>query len=368
MKKLIIGVLLALAASASFVPVAQAQSATPPGESRVLFIFDTSSAMKKRLPAEVKSIKRLFALAFAEQLHRNDTIGVWTFDQELHTGEFPLQYYQPEDLPDIASNIVLFVESRHYSRTTSFDKLVPTLNRVINGSGRLTTLIFCDGETPISGTVYDDSINRIFKEHERDMQKLREPFVIVFQSQDGQYIRSSINAAEEVNVPPFPPEPAPPPPVVTPEPPPPPAQPLIIIDHPNPAPPPVQTAPPPQNPVTNATAPAAPANPPVTPPQSLNTVAPTNPTPVAVAAPPATIPAAFTNAAPASPPAVPNPPAIASTAPAAPAPGNPGVDKTTLLAIGIGTLIVAAVASFYTMRRTRRHDSESLITQSLKKR
>lgn len=370
MKKFIIGLGLALVASAVLIPASRAQSAASPGGSRVLFIFDTSSAMKKRLPAEVKSIKRLFALAFAEQLHRGDTIGVWTFDQDLRTGEFPLQNYQPEALPDIASNIILFVESRHYSKTTSFEKMVPTLNRVINSSGRLTTLIFCDGETPISGTVYDDSINRIFKEHGRDMRKMREPFVIVFKSQDGQYISSTINAAEEVNVPPFPPPPAPPPPIVTPAPPPPSAQPLIIIDHPNPAPPPpARTPPPAQSPVTNAPAPAAPAHPAVAPPpQSLNSTPPAKSPVAAHPAPEAGLTAAPSNVVASLPPAAPNPPAIVPTPSALPTPETTGVARDNLLAAGAGILLVAGVFSFLLLRRTRRHGSESLITQSLKKR
>ena len=85
---------LALLAALVFIPVSRAQEPGPPVETRVLIIFDTSSAMKKRVPNEVKAIKQLFALALAERLQTGDSIGVWTFNSDVHTGEYPLQFWQ----------------------------------------------------------------------------------------------------------------------------------------------------------------------------------------------------------------------------------------------------------------------------------
>ena len=351
-----------------------AQTATPRKEHRVLLIFENSSAMKKRVPSEIKSIKRLFALSLAEQLHRGDSVGAWTFGRNLSAGQFPLQYWQPEDITYITSNLVLFVEGQHYSGPGDFDKMVPRLNQIIKNSGQLTTLIFCDGETPINGTAYDSSINSVFKDHAHQMEKLREAFVIVLKTEDGKVLSSTINAAEAINVPAFA-EPLPVPPVPiyapsTPEPEPPApvstAAPLIVIGTKTetnlPPPEPASTPPPITTP-----APAAPVS---TPPPS-DIVVISNPPPKIVPAPPATTPVVQTNviAPPPLPPPTPPPapPVIQSTAPVMAPPETPPSNKRTLLSIGIGILVVAGIATFL-MRRSRRQPSGSLITESLKKR
>ena len=58
---------------------------------RYLFIFDTSSSMKKRLPAVKKTLTSMLATSMGGQLHTGDTIGVWTFNQDLYPGDVPLQ-------------------------------------------------------------------------------------------------------------------------------------------------------------------------------------------------------------------------------------------------------------------------------------
>ena len=144
-------------------------------------------------------------------------------------------------------------------------------------------LIFCDGEDEIKGTPYDASINQVFQQRQAAQKKARQPFVIVLRTQHGQYIGCTMNFPPGmVNVPEFPPLPAPPPPpaaVTAPPPapavaPPPTGPPLIIIGQnvetnwpPAPAPFPATNAVPAMPagvvpaPVTNPIAPPLPVNP-----------------------------------------------------------------------------------------------------------
>jgi hypothetical protein len=354
--------LLALLVAATFLPALHAQTSQPQRhvENRVLLIFDTSSAMKKRLPDEVRGIKRLFALTLSSQLQRGDTIGIWTFDQNLRTGEFPLQYWQPEDINTICSNVITFVEKHHYSKTTSYEKLMPKLISVMESSPRLTTLIFCDGETPIKGTPVDNAINGIFQKNESLMRKDREPYVLVFRTQFGKDVGSTINTAVTINVPQFPLPPAPPPPPVI-LPPPVSAStvpPLIIIGRgvettvPPPAPAPQQAPPP----ATVATSSASPG--------SLVVI-------MHPAHPATNTPAPETNAVEAAPTNMAPPPEVMSPPPAPPAPAAmataPPISNGGLIAIAVGVLVIVGVGGYVLSRRGRRRNSTSLITESLKK-
>lgn len=185
-------------------------------DSRFLFIFSTSAEMKNRLKLTQSELDQLLAFGIKGEMHPNDTLGVWTFDQELRTGKFPMMAWSPENAATIADEITKFVREQRFSKTNNFGRLMPVLDQVIETSPRLTVLIFCDGENDIVGTPYDDGINRIFRERRPIMKKSRQPFVIVMRTQLGKYVGCTINFPPGmVNVPPFPPFPQPQPPAIT---------------------------------------------------------------------------------------------------------------------------------------------------------
>ena len=151
-----------LLAGIFLVPAVRAQPAVRKVDNRFLLIFDTSSDMKRRLPAVQKALNDILVASTNGQLHPGDSIGVWTFDQELQAGQFPLQHWEPDNAAVIASNINAFVGKQRYTKTTRFDALLPLLNQVVRSSERLTVLIFCDGNGEIHGTPYDVGINQDF--------------------------------------------------------------------------------------------------------------------------------------------------------------------------------------------------------------
>lgn len=337
---------------------APAQPAAPAVENRFLLVFDTSSDMKKRLPAVQRVFDTMLASNMRGQLQAGDSIGVWTFDREVHTGQFPLLRWIPENAATIASNILRFVDKQHYSKRTSFDALRPYLNWIVQNSDRVTVLIICDGEGAIVGTPFDAGINRIFEQQQVERKKARQPFIIVLRSQLGSYIGCAVDSPPAlVNFPDFPPFPPPPiQPTTAPSPPPPPhveAPPLIIIGT---------------KPGTNALPPKPPSPPPPT----------TNQPPPTVAAPPTNVIASVeTNAPPpvaalkptnglGTMPASLIAPAVAVQANAlAPLPENSGLSTKKALVIGLIFLVLAGVLTVLFMSRWHKTDHGSLITRSM---
>ena len=182
-------------------------------DSRYLLIFDTSSGMKKRVPATQYAVERLFLSMMNGQLQPGDTVGAWAFDRKLRAGDFPLQHWMSQDAALIASNITNYVIRQRYSKSTRFDEVMPEVNNLVRNSERLTVLIFCDGDGEIKGTPVDDAINTIFKQNRSELGKADQTFIVVLRSQFGQYIGYTVNSsAVGVNFPGFPPLPAPPPP------------------------------------------------------------------------------------------------------------------------------------------------------------
>ena len=174
-------------------------------QDRWLMIFENSSAMKKRMPAVNQELKSLFFSNVEGAIHGGDSLGVWTFDQTLHVGEFQLSTWDPGQAATTASNLVTFLSKRSYRGDVNFNALQPVLNEVATGSHRLTVLIFCEGQGDVIWTPYNDGINHTLRENYAERKKNGQPFVIVLRVQDGKYCGCSINFPPGgVNFPAFP--------------------------------------------------------------------------------------------------------------------------------------------------------------------
>jgi hypothetical protein len=336
-------ILAALFAGFFLIPAARAQPADHATPGRFLFIFDTASAMKNRTDAMDKALKIMLATSLNGRLHSGDSIGVWTFSQDLASGNYPLQTWQPENAVTIASNLVKFVDGQHYAKTARFEALQPLLNQVVQGSERLTVLIFCDGSVKMTGTPFDAGINDAFQQKLAEQGKARQPFIIALRSQLGQFTGGTVSFPPgALNIPEFPPLPLPPPPpapkVMNPPPPPPVTNvvPSLIIIGTNVSsslPPPETNSPPPTN-----------TPPPVVPPPAV-IIQPTN----ASAMP--TNPAVTTIVA--SPP---------TNSPASPT-ENSGASGEKLL-VGASLLGAVVLSGIFVWLRSHRKDT-SLITRSM---
>jgi hypothetical protein len=391
----------ALLAGILFIPGLRAQPAGAVEKERFLFIFETASEMKKRLPMTQKTLQNLVASGLNGQLQSGDSVGVWTFDRSLRTGQFPLQRWNPDDAAAIASGITAFIGKQSYAKDASFNALQPALSQVVKNSERLTVLIFCDGETEIGITPFDTGINGVFQKRKSGQKRARQPFIIVLRSQLGQYVGCTVNfPPTAVSFPEFPPLPPPPTPSAPPvlpvppaptNPPAPPifAPPLIIVgtnvgtNFP-PAEPPAPAVP------TNPSAPPAVLPPLITVGTNVETNFPPSVSPVPTNPPapsvvvPQVIPAganAETNFPPSAP--KPEPTNVANTNPAnfplasltnsaagtngVASLNNSGIGRAGLFGMGAAFLVVAGALIVFMLRRARKSDSASLITRSMKK-
>jgi len=291
--------------------------------------------MKNRVKAEQFEINQLLATGMNGQLHDGDSIGVWTFDQTLHAGQFRLVSWAPESARDIANNINKFLGSQHFSGNTSFAALQPLLGRVMQSSPRLTLIIFCDGEDTIKWTPYNDGVNQLFQERKTAQTRAKQPFILLLRTQFGQFVGCTMNFPPGMlNFPDFPPLPQPKPAVTPPAPkplPPAPVIPLIIVG----------TNVMNQEPASGNTAPAS-APPPVV--TVTNVVTKTN-----------TVTWTQTNTV------------ILTNTPPATSSDNSHFNRTGALAVGAALLIAAAGLITLAVSRRRNASQSSLITRSMRK-
>ncbi len=184
---------------------------TPPAKhssGRYLLIVDTSKAMRPRATAVQTTVNNLLLSGMHAQLQRGDTIGVWTYNEQLYAGRLPLQRWTPQEEQLVASNILAFLKAQPYEKTSHLDKVWPALQSVVKESERLTVLLISDGDEIVSGTPFNRELNKFFKKNSWSQRQKRMPFVTVLRSQRGKFIGITMNLAPwPVEFPLFQPEP-----------------------------------------------------------------------------------------------------------------------------------------------------------------
>ena len=199
----------ALYADAVFISAWAAEAPrTNTSAGRYLFIVDTSFSMHRRAANTRKVVGDFLLSGLNGQLRAGDTIGVWTFNEKLNAGNFPLQRWMPQARQRIAIGVVDFLQRQRYEKPTQIDKALAPMMRVVKDSDKITVLLISDGDDKVSGTPFDHEINEAFKLNYSAQRKANMPFVTVLRAQKGEFIGVKVSMPPwPVEFPEFPAEP-----------------------------------------------------------------------------------------------------------------------------------------------------------------
>lgn len=181
--------------------------AAPAG--RYLLIVETAKPMKRELPAVQQCVGELLASGMSGQLKPGDTLGLWTYNDELHAGDFPMQVWEASAAAEVSKRVDDFLGRQRCQNEARISHALTAMLQVIEESDRITVLIFSDGFELVQGTPFDDVINRVFTRHREELRNVRIPFVTVLQAVGGKIIHCTINSVSgPINIPALP-QPAP---------------------------------------------------------------------------------------------------------------------------------------------------------------
>jgi hypothetical protein len=189
-----------------------AASATVPG--RYLLIVETSDDMRRRTEGTQKLLGELMRSGFNGQLRPGDTIGVWTFNDQLHTGVFPLQLWTPQTREKTAAGLVGFLKAQRYEKSGNLTPVLPEMASVVKDSDKITVLLVTTGADKIRGTPFDAEINDTYALNQSVQEKARLPYVTILRAVKGEFSGFTVNTPPwPVEFPKFSPPPATPKPV-----------------------------------------------------------------------------------------------------------------------------------------------------------
>src|SRR5262249_52461441 len=141
----------------------------------------------KRTGGLASILNQLLRSSMQGQIHTGDTLGVWTFSDELHAGEFPLQTWSPQNQPSIANSVLSFIASQKLRGQPKFENVATAVDPLTKNSPFITVIIISSGVSAITGTPFDDEINKTVRGWRDEQEKSHMPFVIVVRAAHGSF-------------------------------------------------------------------------------------------------------------------------------------------------------------------------------------
>jgi len=176
-------------------------------ENRCLLVVETSRSMQRRLDGVLRSVKELLDAGMGGELQRGDTLGLWTFNEEVSAGRFPLQPWSAEDQIDVTSRVLSFLKEQKYEKQSRLGQVLPALDLVLKNSEFLTVVVVSGGESTLQGSPFDKQVNEVFAEWRERLQQSRMPFVTVLRAAHGKFTTFAVTPApSRVEWPPLAPE------------------------------------------------------------------------------------------------------------------------------------------------------------------
>ncbi len=189
------GVAILLVSLCSASVVAQSGTNPPSQAHRYLFIVETSRGMRDRARGVFNELKQALDTGLNGQIQQGDTVGIWTFNENVYQGLFPSQKWsQPTQLA-FAVRLPALLEPETYQKRARLEKLLPEMLQTISGNEAITVVLVASGEGTMKGTPFDDQINAAWKEWHDEQEGAKMPIVTVLRARMDEITEWSLTPA-----------------------------------------------------------------------------------------------------------------------------------------------------------------------------
>lgn len=158
---------------------------------RYLLVVETSRAMQQHTNVLFTIVRQLVGSKIAAQAHHGDTLGFWTYNEDVYHGVLPLQKWSMGNTADITERVAGFLSAQKFEKVARLDKV--TLDRLNKNSQFITVILICLGDTDVQGTPFDDTINQFLRTWRKKEHEAGAPFVIALRGQAGTFVDYTLN-------------------------------------------------------------------------------------------------------------------------------------------------------------------------------
>lgn len=163
-----------------------------PTGNRFLFVLETSATMARLEHGGRQAVFDLIYSGVDGRMRRGDTYGIWTFNEQVFAGLYPMQIWDAKHNLEHASGAGRFLKAQKYEKEGRATNLLSQLQAVLRVAKDLNIFVITDGNTLMTGTPFDAEINAGIKQ--RQPAKV---FVTTLVARNGQFTAATVNVAGE---------------------------------------------------------------------------------------------------------------------------------------------------------------------------
>lgn len=168
---------------------------TRPPENRYLFILETSKEMKREGEAAQNVLLQLIYSGVVGQMRAGDTFGIWTYNDTLRAGDYPMQTFTREDREWLTSRASDYVKSLKFTGGAHLENALLPMLKLATNSPNLTVILISDGKQAVVGTPFDQEIRALHKKYYDELHESKLPFITVLVAYKGEFINYAVNSA-----------------------------------------------------------------------------------------------------------------------------------------------------------------------------
>jgi len=166
--------------------------------------------MERRLDSIVEVVGDLLRSEMKGQLRPGDSIGLWTFNQEVRAGGLPVQRWTRENGEAIAQRATAYIRQQRFEKEANLKRAVPGIQQLIKASESITLILITSGLDTIHGTPFDKEINDCYALWRSEQTKARKPFLTLLRAHQGTLTSHVVSPAQwPLELPPLPDPPKP---------------------------------------------------------------------------------------------------------------------------------------------------------------
>jgi hypothetical protein len=191
---------------------ARAASNAPAASSqKFLFVVDIGASMREIDTGTRQVLFDLIYSGIGGQMKKGDTFGIWTYNEQVVAGKFPMLTWDPEreHVVALASAGSKFLQAQKCEGKSVPQLALARVASIVRNVKDVNVLLITDGKTPLLQTAFDHQVNPVYEQRKRECEKAKKPLITTFIARAGAVTNASVILAGEPILipPPSPPQP-----------------------------------------------------------------------------------------------------------------------------------------------------------------
>jgi len=152
---------------------------------RFLFVVETSATSSRLDHGGRQALVDLIYTGVYGQMRTGDTFGLWSFNEQVFAGVYPMQTWDSENTMELASNAGQFLKGQRYHKKGRFEPVVQEVLGLVRGIKDVNIFIISDSETRPPADAFGPAFDREYAENIARLPNTKTPLITTIVGRNG---------------------------------------------------------------------------------------------------------------------------------------------------------------------------------------